>query len=193
MLFKDIRSTNELPPLRDPCDGYNLLYDVSDKADISNKYFCSISTINDENIDLPDFPERCNIDLSEIVVTEQEVLDIISTLNVNKAVGPDIISNKMLISVKNVISKPLCMLFNKFLQERVFPTHWKLAHVIPLFKSGDKSLPSNYRPVSLHSCVSNILGKIIFKHIFNHLQKTVLLYKFQSEFIPKFSTIHQLI
>lgn len=193
MLLKDDRSTNEFPPLRDPCDGFNLLYDVSDKADILNKYFCSISTINDENIDLPDFPERCNIDLSEIVVIEQEVLDIISTLNANKAVIPDIISNKMSISVKNVISKPLCMLFNKFLQERVFPTHWKLAHVIPLFKSGDKSLPSNYRPVSLLSCVSNILGIIIFKHIFNHLQKTVLLYKFQSGLISKFSTIHQLI
>jgi hypothetical protein len=40
---------------------------------------------------------------------------MISTLDANKAVGPDIISNKILIAVKVQISKPLCMLFNKSL------------------------------------------------------------------------------
>jgi hypothetical protein len=78
------------------------------------------------------------------------------------------------------ISKPLCMLFNESLHQNIFPTDWKLAHVIPLFKAGDKSFPSNYRPVSLLSCVSNLLEKIVFKHIFNHLQGNKLLCKFQS-------------
>jgi hypothetical protein len=49
-----------------------------------------------------------------------------------------------------------------------------------LFKNGDKSLPSNYRPISLLSCVSKVLEKIIFKHVFNHLLGNKLLYKFQS-------------
>jgi hypothetical protein len=35
--------------------------------------------------------------------------------------------------------------------------------------------------------------KIVFKSIFNHLHKTKLLYKFQSGFIPGFSTTHQLL
>jgi hypothetical protein len=82
-------------------------------------------------------------------------------LDANKAVGPDIISNKMLIAVKVQISKPLCMLFNKSLHQNIFPTDWKLSHVIPLFKVGDKSFPSNYRPVSLLSCVSKLLEKIV--------------------------------
>jgi hypothetical protein len=30
------------------------------------------------------------------------------------------------------------MLFNKSLLQNIFPTDWKLAHVIPLFKAGDK-------------------------------------------------------
>jgi hypothetical protein len=68
-------------------------------------------------------------------VSEQ---DMISTLDANKAVGPDTISNKMLIVVKVQISKPLCMLFNKYLLQNIFPTEWKLAHVIPLFKAGNK-------------------------------------------------------
>jgi hypothetical protein len=92
-------------------------------------------------------------------VSEQDILDMISTLNANKAVGPDIITTNMLIAVNVQISKPFCMLFNKSLHQNIFPTDWKLAHVIPFFKAGDKSVPSNYRPVSLLSCVSKYLEK----------------------------------
>jgi hypothetical protein len=69
-------------------------------------------------------------------------------------VGSDLISNKMLIAVKNEIDLPLSMLFNKSLKLGVFPSDWKMSHVIPLFKEGDKSLVSNYRPVALLCCIS---------------------------------------
>ena len=121
------------------------------------------------------------------------MLDVLSTFDVNKAVGPDIISNRMLYAVRNQIAKPLCLLFNTSLRDKTFPYQWKIAHVISLFKSGDKSLPSNYRPVSLLSCVGKLLEKIVFKNIFNHLLSHSLLYKFQSGFIPGYSTTYQLI
>ena len=96
--------------------------------------------------------------------------------------------------VFNIIyDKPLCLLLNKSLRLKKYPRSWKIAHVIPLFKNGDKSLPSNYRPVSLLSCVSKIFEKIVYKNIFNHLHKNKLLYKFQSGFIPGLSTTHQLL
>jgi hypothetical protein len=107
----------------------------------------------------PPFEVRCKNVLSHTVVSEQDILDMISTLNANKAVGPDIITTNMLIAVNVQISKPFCMLFNKSLHQNSFPTDWKLAHVIPFFKAGDKSVPSNYRPVSLLSCVSKYLEK----------------------------------
>jgi hypothetical protein len=75
------------------------------------------------------------------------------------------------------------------LSPQKYPRSWKIAHVIPLFKNGDKSLPLNYRPVSLLSCVSKIFEKIVFKNIFNHLHKNKLLCKFQSGFIPGLSTL----
>jgi hypothetical protein len=58
-------------------------------------------------------------------------------------------------------------------------------------KKGDTSLPSNYRPVSLLSCVSKIFEKIVYKQIYNHLHINKLLYKFQSGFLPGYSTTHQ--
>ena len=64
--------------------------------------------------------------------------------------------------------------------------------MIPLYKNGGKPLPSNYRPVSLLSCVSKIFVKIVFKFFFNHLHKNKLLNKFQSGLSLAFSTTHQL-
>ena len=168
-------------------------YEGVEKCEILNKYFCSITDLEDDGIDLPDFDNRgCNT-LTTIVVSEQDVIDVLNILDPNKAVGPDIISNKMLIAVKNEVAKSLCFLFNKYFQCKIFPNNWKIAFIIPLFKRGDKSLPSNYRPVSLLSCVSKCIEKIAFKYIFNHLIFNNLLYKFQSGFIPGYSTTHQLV
>jgi hypothetical protein len=132
------------------------------KADVLNRNVCSISDLNDSNKDLPPFEVRCTNVLSHIVVSEQDILDMISTLDANKAVGPDIISNNMMIAAYVQISKPLCLLFNKSLHHNIFLTDWKLAHVIPFFKAGDKSFPSNYIIVSLLSCVSKLLEKNSF-------------------------------
>ena len=78
----------------------NLVYDNKEKCDTLNKYFCSVTNLVDDDKNLPDFDDRGRETLCEIIIFEQDVIDIISTLNPNKAVGPDIISNKMLIAVK---------------------------------------------------------------------------------------------
>ena len=168
-------------------------YEGKEKADVLNKYFCSITNLVDENKTLPDFDDRGGNVLETIWVREEEIIDIISILDSNKATGPDKISNKMIISIKKRNSQIPMFTFKKSLRLKKYPRSWKIAHVIPLFKNGDKSLPSNYRSVSLLSCVSKIFEKIVFKNIFNHLHKNKLLYKFQSGFIPGLSTTHQLL
>ncbi|CAG2188973.1 unnamed protein product [Mytilus edulis] len=85
MLIKSDRPTHDIPPLRDPDHNFNLAYEGTEKSEILNKYFCSISNINDANKDLPEFDDRCHDFLSQIIVSEQDVLDIISTLDPNKA------------------------------------------------------------------------------------------------------------
>lgn len=70
---------------------------------------------------------------------------------------------------------------------------WKIAHVLPLYKKGDSSQMSNYRPVSLLSCVSKIMERIIFKHVYNYFYDNNLFYKYQAGFLPGHSTVYQLI
>jgi hypothetical protein len=43
--------------------------------------------LNDDDAVLPDFHDRCENILSQVIVTEQEVIDMLCTLNANKAVG----------------------------------------------------------------------------------------------------------
>jgi hypothetical protein len=53
----------------------------------------------------------------------------------------------MLKSTAKTLCTPLCIIFNRSLQEGVFPDVWKTANVIPIFKKGEADTPSNYRPV----------------------------------------------
>lgn len=133
---------------------------------------------DNNNKDLPVLQHKCTDNFSNLVIQEHEVFDILSVITVNKAVGPDSISHPMLKFCKETISKPLCLLFNKSLSSKTtFPDCWKLAHVIPLFKKDDPSITSNYRPVSLSSCISNIFEIIFFKHLYNFLYSNNLFYK----------------
>ena len=99
----------------------------------------------------------------------------------------------MLILCQNNIALPLQIIFNKSLHQSQYPTNWKLAHVIAVFKKGDSSLPSNYRPISLISCVGKIMERVICKHVYNYLHKNKLKNEYQSGGLTKHSTVHQLL
>ena len=99
----------------------------------------------------------------------------------------------MLKNTSGSIATPLCKLFNLSLKTNSFPSLWKLAHVMPIFKKGDKSHASNYIPISLISCVGKTFERIIFKHVYNHLISYSLIYQYQTGFLPGHSTAHHLI
>ena len=58
-------------------------------------------------------------------------------------------TGELLTNCAFVISEPLAALFTKSLTEGSVPTLLKRAGVVPIYKGRDRSLPSNYRPVSL--------------------------------------------
>ena len=53
----------------------------------------------------------------------------------------------------------LTFFFNLCLKTAVFPDKLKIAIVIPIYKSGNKELFNNYRPISLLPLFSKILEK----------------------------------
>ena len=55
-----------------------------------------------------------------------------------------------------------------------FPSDLKISRVKPLFKSGDASLFSNYRPISLLPSFSKIFEYIIFKQLYTYMNDNKL-------------------
>ncbi len=106
----------------------------SDKANTLNDYFVSISSLDDTNTILPDLVLKTNTAISDIDVSEQEITDVLCNLVINKASGPDEISHRMLKETSKSISLPLKLLFNRSLNEGIYPAIWKLANVMPIFK-----------------------------------------------------------
>ena len=70
---------------------------------------------------------------------------------------------------------------------------WKSANVVPVFKKVERSIPSNYRPVSLTCICSKLLEHIIYSHIFLHLKKYDILCEEQHGFRANRSCERQLI
>ena len=144
---------------------YTVSSDV-DKANLFNKYL--FSNFSEPAIDetLPVIQPSLNPALSNIMVTVDEVRLIVTTLDINKASGPDYLTGRLCCWT---IAPSLTVLFNSALSSGVVPDFWKLANIIPVFKKGDKCQCSNYRPVSLLCIVSKVLERIILNNIYNSL------------------------
>ena len=68
-----------------------------------------------------------------------------------------------------------------------------MAVITALFKKGDKSLPVNYRPISLTSVTYNLMEPIIFNHIIQYLDKNSILVDYKQGFRQKRSRESQLV
>ena len=90
-----------------------------------------------------------------------EVLNAVRKLKNGKAIGPDEISAEMLKS-HNGIAEWLWDIVNKCWTEENLPQDWKLAEVVPLYKSkGKRSECGKYRRISLLSVPGKVFASII--------------------------------
>ena len=76
--------------------------------------------------------------------------------------GHDDISSKLMKITINIIIEPLTHIINQSLKTGIVPSEMKIAKVIPIHKSSDKSVLKNYRPVSLLPAFSKLLEKNCF-------------------------------
>ena len=79
------------------------------------------------------------------------------------------------------------------LSKQSIPYEWKCHSITPIFKSGDKSLVKNYRPISLLCIISKILEHLIFSKISKFIITNNILYHHQFDFRQYHSTTQQLL
>jgi hypothetical protein len=164
-------------------------------AELINNYFTSV--FNKPEQQIPGQAPNNVVpsgDLLEVVYfSPDEVKKIISKLKSNSSPGPDQISSRLLKEGVNLLNQPLAMLFNMSIQTGCVPNIWKMAHVTPIFKGGDKTKPSNYRPISLTSQICKIMERMINAKISYHLESNNLLSKSQFGFRSGMSTTSNLL
>jgi hypothetical protein len=103
-------------------------------------------------------------------VTKAEILSTISSLKSKTSSGYDGISTEILKISSLYISEPFAFICNMSLMTGVFPDQMKYADIKPLFKKGDKSDMTNYRPMSMLPTFSKVLEKIMYHRLNQHFQ-----------------------
>ena len=159
---------------------------ISDSESVAfklNVYFSPIAQIINEHNDEvettePDklrkfveskIPE--NVSFKIPLITSEQVLSFINKLDPAKATGIDGLGPKIIKLTANVLSSSIAMLINKSLLTGTFPSQFKLAKVFPIHKGGDKTDPSNYRPISILPTVSKIFERHVNQHLMGFLNK----------------------
>jgi len=89
--------------------------------------------------------------------------------------GYDGSSNNILKHCVNEISKPMTFIFNYSRLTAVFPDRFRHAIILPIHKKGDKSVKSNYRPISLLLSCSKILETIMFNRLYQYVHTDAIL------------------
>ena len=164
------------------------------KANIFNKYFAQQTHLQTGDEEPFNNKPEVHSEINTIRITYLSVKQVLDNLKVNKASGPDNISPRVLAKTAKEIAPSLAIMFNFSMQTSSFPGIWKLAHVTPLFKNkGEKHSETNYRPISLLSCIGKVMERCVFNHVFNYLLEEKLLSKFQGAYTPNTSTTTQLI
>ena len=122
-----------------------LISNFKEKANHFNAFFASQCTPVPNNSTLPLVTTPItNASLSSISFNDQDILNIIHSLNINKAHGYDDISIRLLKIWDSSIVKPLPIIFKNCLLSGSFPNNWKKSNVVPIHKKGDKQLLQNY-------------------------------------------------
>lgn len=100
---------------------------------------------------------------------DSEVSKIVADLK-DKSGGVDGINAKTLKLLNKHITSPLTHIANLCINNGTWPAALKKAEIIPIFKSGDDCIMSNYRPISLISNLAKILEKIIHSRLSSYLK-----------------------
>ena len=95
------------------------------------------------------------------------IVDAIKELSPNSAAGPDGIPSSLLANCASEIAPLLRKLFAAPFLKGYILSSFKRAAIVPIFKSGDKCLPGNYKPISLTFVICKVFERIFRKQVFS--------------------------
>ena len=196
-IHKDNKKKIEISNLN--VNGVNL-DDPQEMACHFNKFFASIALKTVENINpsniRPDdlIAQNPNIfSFNSKNLTRAEILEATKLLADKKTPDPTGVSANFIKQTIESFINPLFHILNLSLKNGTVPLQFKIAKVIPIHKTGDKSVMDNYRPISLLSTFSKIMEKIVASRLTSFLEENNILSKWQFGFRSAHSTSHPMV
>ena len=93
------------------------------------------------------------------------VKKVILQLKNSKSSGVDNIDTYIIKLMVDDILPAVTHILNLSIQQATFPSLYKMAKIIPLFKKDDQLEPKNYRPVAILCILSKVIERVIFIQI----------------------------
>ena len=146
--------------------------DATTKSEILNGQFLSAFTTEDTR-SFPDLGASHYPDALEITVHPNGVRKLLRNLKPTKLQAR--VTYLRVKKMAEPLTPILTLIFSASLKQGKAPDDWKEANVSQIFKKGDKSQPTNYRPVSLTSVCSKVLKHIIHSHLMNFFEDNQIL------------------
>lgn len=128
-------------------------------CDIGSTLSSEIKQLDEMNLDLP---ERNTIAMFIQPTKKLEILNIINTLK-NRSAGINAVDSKTLKTMFGfIVTPPQHDVFNFAINKSIWLDALKSSKVVPIFKAGDRSKISNYRPIFLISNIIKVSKKIMY-------------------------------
>ena len=125
-------------------------------------------------------------EMPDITITTQGVLNLLRGIDVNKAVGPDNLSPRVLNELSETLAEAITTIYQKSLEQETVPNDWLNARVVPTYKKkGERYDCENYRPISITCILCKVREHIVASHIRKHLETNNILYPLQHGFRSK--------
>lgn len=141
-------SNSNMPPLS---KFYEHFKDINSSSDSETFSF------DEYDFNIHDANETLNT-----VITENEIASAIRGLKLGKASGYDEILNEYIKCTQDLLMPCYIKLFNIIFDTGILPEAWLEGKIRPIYKNkGDQSEPSNYRPITVLSCLSKLFTSIL--------------------------------
>lgn len=114
-----------------------------------------------------------NIHLPQLMITPDEVINALTSIDASKGSGPDGLPPNFVKNCAHSLVHPVAHIFNLSLSQGTFPDLWKIASITPIFKAGNFHQVENYRPISILSCLAKVLEKFVYDAMFPSVQQIV--------------------
>ena len=103
--------------------------------------------------------EYIGLELYENKFSRDEVIRAIKSLPNGKSCGPDLIYAEYF--KHDTVIEYILKLFNRCFVTLEYPSYWSQAIIVPIFKSGNRCDPQNYRGIALQCTLLKAFTKVL--------------------------------